>query len=254
MLELLESGRLEIRKTKKPNHAKLYIFRVDKSYYNLLQSFFITGSSNLTIRGLKGQDELNVLLRDYGVAEVQQYFDTSWNNAIKFDSEDKQKLIYIITEETHIKKITPFEAYLYILQTYLKTYQIKDLRGNVEEQMKKAGYTPYLYQIDVICQALSILEIRNGVIIADVVGLEKSIIASLIASQLKKRGIVISPPALIGPDDKSYGWKKYIEDFGLSAIGWEFYSLGILEEMLSFVNKASDIAVVIIYTHLLQFK
>ena len=47
------------------------------------------------------------------------------------------------------------------------------------------------YQIDAVTRAISILEQHNGVIIADVVGLGKSIIASAIAFNSKLRTIII---------------------------------------------------------------
>jgi len=74
---------------------------------------------------------------------------------------------------------------------------------------------------------LAIIERNNGVIIADVVGLEKTIIACAIARELKKRGIVICPPGIIGDNTKNSGWKKYAEEFRLSKEGWEVRLLGI---------------------------
>jgi superfamily II DNA or RNA helicase len=61
-----------------------------------------------------------------------------------------------------------------------------------------SGFEKYTYQLDAVNQALNIIETYNGVIIADVVGLGKSVIASLIANQLGKRGLILCPPGLIG--------------------------------------------------------
>ena len=44
---------------------------------------------------------------------------------------------------------------------------------------------------------------HNGCIIADVVGLGKSVIASMIARQMNKRGIIICPPGLMGMPKKT---------------------------------------------------
>jgi len=101
-----------------------------------------------------------------------------------------------------------------------------------------------IYQIDAIGQALNIIEKYNGVILADVVGLGKTVIACAIAKQLKKRGIVICPPGLIGDKNKTAGWKKYLEDFEL--YDWDARSLGDLESVLEYVNTHEDIEVVII--------
>src|SRR6266545_5822214 len=66
-LELLQNGRLQIKKTLEPNHAKLYLFKVKDEVKGLLpdDSKFITGSSNLTRAGIQGQNEFNVEISDY---------------------------------------------------------------------------------------------------------------------------------------------------------------------------------------------
>ena len=93
-------------------------------------------------------------------------------------------------------------------------------------------------------QALATIEKNNGVVIADVVGLGKTVVACAIAQELKKRGIVICPPGLMGNRNKNSGWKMYLEQFKL--YDWEVRSIGDLEETSKFVNKAKDIEVVII--------
>ena len=82
-LQLLKEGRLEVRKTREPNHAKLYLFKVDTPQQKLLGSpgKFITGSSNLTHAGLRGQHEFNVEIGDYGFEEAEAYFDKLWDTA-----------------------------------------------------------------------------------------------------------------------------------------------------------------------------
>lgn len=245
-IQLLKNNRIEIRKCKSPNHAKLYVFKIKDDHAKLINGFFITGSSNLTRAGLDGQNELNVSIKDYGWKEANDYFDQHWENAIKLNEYDINKIITTIREKTLIKSITPFEAYVYVLKTFLDSFEKKELSDNLKEKLHHAGYYPYSYQLDAIGQALSILENHNGVIIADVVGLGKSVIASAIAFEMRQRGIVIAPPGLIGTDDKSSGWKKYLEDFGLTAMGWEAYSIGKLEEVFEITRKIKDIQVVII--------
>jgi len=110
--------------------------------------------------------------------------------------------------------------------------------------LEENNYKPYQYQLDAVKQALAIIENNSGVIVADVVGLGKTVIACAIAKQLKKRGLVICPPGLVGDRNKNSGWKKYTEEFGL--YDWEVRSLGDLEKTSEFVKKAKDIEVVII--------
>jgi len=243
-VELIVKDKLLIRKTYRPNHSKLYLFKLEKE--QAVKELFITGSSNLTKAGLTTQNEFNVEISSYGFNDAQKYFDDLWDEAVKITEyeETKEKLIELIKKETLIKDITPFEAFCLVLKTYLESFEEKDISNTLIELLKKNGYTPYQYQLDAVKQALSIIERNNGVIIADVVGLGKSIIASAIARQIKKRGIVICPPGIMGDRGKNSGWKKYLEEFGLH--DWEVWSRGDLKNALKFVNKVKDIEVVIV--------
>ena len=58
-LNMMEDGRLAIRKTIDPNHAKLYIFEMNEKVKVIEPIRWITGSSNLTFPGLSSQNELN---------------------------------------------------------------------------------------------------------------------------------------------------------------------------------------------------
>jgi superfamily II DNA or RNA helicase/HKD family nuclease len=246
-IECIRNGKLIIRKTYQPNHAKLYIFKLEEEQVGR-DALFITGSSNLTSSGLTLQDEFNVEISDYGFEDAEAYFDNLWGNAVQIteDNEVRKRLVEVLEKETLIKEITPFEAYAYVLRTYLDTFEGKSLSQRVKDILSENGYKIYNYQLDAVSQALSIIEQNNGVIIADVVGLGKTIIACAVAFELRKRGIVIAPPGLIGDKGKKSGWRKYLEDFHLTSLGWEAYSLGDLETVLDLVSKAKDIDVVII--------
>ncbi|MGF1671315.1 MAG: helicase-related protein, partial [Balneolaceae bacterium] len=102
------------------------------------------------------------------------------------------------------------------------------------------------YQTDAVKQALTIIDQYQGAIIADVVGLGKSVIASLVAKSIGKRGMIICPPGLMGdPNSKSSGWHKYTQDFKL--YDWEVRSAGNLEAAADYVSDwGEDIDVVII--------
>ena len=246
-IDLIREGRLIIRKTHKPNHAKLYIFKLNEMQI-ARRELFITGSSNLTYYGLSYQDEFNVEISDFGFQEAEKYFDNLWERAIKITEDDviKKELISLVEEKTLLRKITPFEAYVYVLKSYIDSYQGKDLSLALEELLEKKGYRKYKYQLDAVKQAISIIDRNNGVIIADVVGLGKTIIACAVAYELKKRGIVIAPPGLIGDDAATEGWNKYLEDFHLASLGWKAFSSGDLEKAANYVSRAKDIEVVIV--------
>jgi superfamily II DNA or RNA helicase len=241
-IKLLEEEKLVIRKTREPNHAKLYLFKLKDN--EILPNLFITGSSNFTKAGLTSQNEFNVEIKDFGFKEAEEYFDGHWNSAVELSKEDITKLVNIIRNETQLRKISPFTAYIYLIKTYLEMHQGKDLTERLKELMEKTGYKPYSYQLTAVSQSVSNCEAHSGTILADVVGLGKTIIACLTAKELGKRGIVICPPHLIGDDAKLSGWKKYLEDFKL--YDWEIFSAGKLDDALNFVKKREDIEVVIV--------
>ncbi|MDW7973050.1 MAG: hypothetical protein RMI01_07600 [Thermodesulfovibrio sp.] len=110
--------------------------------------------------------------------------------------------------------------------------------------MEEKGYKPYTYQIEAVLQALANCKAHGGTLIADVVGLGKTIIACMTAKALGKRGMVICPPHLMGDEDRKSGWRKYLEDFKLW--DWETQSVGKLEEALEFVRDNEDIEVIIV--------
>src|SRR5699024_9051990 len=99
----------------------------------------------------------------------------------------------------------------------------------VEKLLEKNGFQKFSYQIQAVNQALGIIEENNGVIIADVVGLGKSVIASLIARNLDTKGIIICPPGLKGNALDRTGWEGYVENFDLK--GWRVYSRGKIEDL-----------------------
>jgi len=240
-VRLLEKKIIVIRKTKEPNHSKLYLFETNETSAPHL---FITGSSNLTRAGLVSQNEFNVEIKDYGFKEAEKYFDDLWKNAISLSEDDVKKLIYTIRNETALREVDPFSAYVYLLKTYIDTHKTKDIGKDLIDLMKKKGYKPYSYQMEAVSQAIANCESHGGTILADVVGLGKTVVACMVANALGKRGIVIAPPHLIGTDDKSTGWKKYLEDFELYS--WETFSIGKLDKALEFVREHDNIEAVIV--------
>ena len=246
-LEMLESERLIIRKTEDPNHAKLYLFRLNEAQAHLqgMPGQFVTGSSNLTRAGLSGQEEFNVEIKDYGFDDAERYFDELWEKAILITELDDRKkfLLDFIKYRSQAATVTPFEAYALILKTYLDLQQQKRIKPEVERILESIGFKKFSYQLDAVNQALSIIEEYKGVIIADVVGLGKSVIASLIAKNIGKRGMVICPPGLIGDKELNTGWRGYINDFKM--YDWEVESRGRLEDIAETI-QGRDIEVVIV--------
>jgi superfamily II DNA or RNA helicase/HKD family nuclease len=239
-LQLLKEGRLEVRKTREPNHAKLYLFKVDAPQQKLLGSpgKFITGSSNLTHAGLRGQHEFNVEIGDYGFEEAEAYFDELWKTALPLLPPHIPHLEEIVERGSLAALPSPFEVYALLLRRYLDLLEESPRELTVEDAIKRAGFTPYRYQIDAVKAILRILEAHGGAILADVVGLGKTLVASLVAREVGGRGLVIAPPHLVEEP-----WGRYLELFGLYP--WRAYSTGKLDEALAFAQRA-DIELVIV--------
>ena len=238
-IKLLEKDRLIIKKTLNPNHAKVYIFELDEHYNDLFNTKgqFITGSSNLTKAGLHRQEEFNVEIRDYGFDTAENYFNELWETAIPITEAENGKKVIVdfLKNKTQSSFITPYEAYAYILKTYIDLQENKKINSFLDRILENNGFEKYTYQLDAVNQALNIIETYNGVIIADVVGLGKSVIASLIANQLGKRGLILCPPGLIGDKKESSGWWEYWNKFQL--YDWDIESSGDMEAIAESIRK-----------------
>ncbi len=255
-IDLVKSGQIEIKKTRESNHAKLYHFTLNKNLAKVFnrQYCWITGSSNMTRPGLLEQNELNVQLLDFGGDESKEFFDKLWETAVPLtdDPETKTRILELVGgNESLLADVTPFEAYALVLKSYLehrslinKTDSILRIFGEPKDEDDQIKYRPFSFQIDAVNQALSILREYNGVIIADVVGLGKSVVGSVLGRVNGKRGIVIAPPGLVGDYNTGTGWWGYLQDFGLN--DWVAVSRGKLDEALELVNRQRDFELVVV--------
>lgn len=246
-VKLIEENKLKIKKTQEPNHAKLYIFKIKEQLKGIADCKFITGSSNLTRAGISEQNEFNVEIGDYGIVEAEKYFDELWGSAIEIteDIQRKRDLLDLIRNRSQAANVTPFEAYVKVLKTYIDLQKQREIKPHVSRLLEEKGYKSYSYQSDAVTQALTIIDNYNGVIIADVVGLGKSVIASMIAKNMGKRGMILCPPGLIGDETIPSGWNKYIHDFQL--YDWQIRSSGDLEGAYRYVQQyGEDVEVIII--------
>jgi len=204
-LKKINDGTLEIKKTVHPNHSKLYLFEHKEEYsqMGLQPGTMITGSSNLTLSGLKGQHEINVILYDEYKAG-KKIFEELWSTAIDIVTKDN---ILDFTEEVieniwYEKLYKPYLFYVRVLAEYFSIETKQEI--SFPAQITKGKFFNLKYQLDAIKKALMIIDEHNGVLISDVVGLGKSIIASAIAYNLCKKVIIIAPPHLHDQWDKEY--------------------------------------------------
>jgi len=225
-LKKIKDGSLEIRKTLEPNHAKLYIFE-NKEEHTQGGSFpgtLIMGSSNLSGSGLRDRFEINVLSRDKAsYLEVFEMFKKIWSDSITIvDKNNLQEFLYSVVEKVWIDKIpSPFLLYVRVLEEFFLEHKGEFLK--LPSQITRGKYVNLKYQQDAVERALDIIQKHNGVIIADVVGLGKSIIASCIAHNLNKKAIIIAPPHLVKQ------WEDYHYEFEFHA---RIYSSGRIEQAI----------------------
>jgi len=245
-VDLIREGRLVLRKTREPNHAKLYLFDIAEPYSKVKPGVWISGSSNLTQPGLETNGELNLDLSDFGFKEAGAYFEELWRDAVPLtENEDvRQRILALIERESIVAPLTPFEAYLLVLKNYVEHRMIADHGARIDRILADAGYTRYTYQVDAVNQAVGTLEAYNGVIVADVVGLGKTVIACLIARLRGRRGIVIAPPGLVGDKGATTGWRAYLRQFKLH--DWEVRSCGSLKEVRAYVERDGTFRSVIV--------
>lgn len=246
-LEKINNGSLEIKKTTYPNHAKMYLFehKEGHSHNGVTPGTVITGSSNLSVSGLKRQREINVILRDrYEYDEGKRVFDELWDDATEIVTKDSiPDFTKEVIDKIWLNKLyAPYLFYIRVLHEYFSIESAQDIA--LPYQITKGKYFNLQYQLDAIKKALLILEEHNGVLISDVVGLGKSIIASAIAYNLKKKVIIIAPPHLCDQWDKEYRTL-----FNLNAVVFSSGSIHKALDQLQNVWHNEEILVIVDEAH-----
>ena len=232
--EKIKNGTLEIRKTKEPCHAKMYIFsyREEFSEEGETPGTVITGSSNLTYKGLRGQNEINVRFQHKTeFSDAQSIFNALWENAIVVADKDHINDFEdgVIKHIWYEKLPSPYLLYLRVLYEYFNIDTSKRIRTPHDINKK---FFNLKYQEDAIRMAISTIERHNGVIISDVVGLGKSIIGSTIANNLNLRTIIISPPHL------KQQWEDYVDEFKINTA--RVFSRGIISKALEHYRTRTE--------------
>ena len=191
-----------------PLHAKLYLLhRPDQ--VNPKVGF--VGSSNLTFAGLAMQGELNVDVMDHDACQkLSVWFDERWDDHWCIDISDD--LARIIEDSWASEKLVePYHVYLKI--AYHLSQEAR--HGQSEFRIPKVfGNKLFDFQISAVKVAAHHLNRRGGVIIGDVVGLGKSIMASALLKIIEDtdgRSLIICPKNLVDM------WEDYVETYNLSA-------------------------------------
>src|SRR5574344_1315267 len=221
-------GSLEIRKTLEPCHSKMYLFAYNDQMNEdgELPGVVITGSSNLSYQGLTGRLELNARFNDKAdYEEGQELFEELWVDSVLIANKDNvdEWNNKVMARIWYDQIYSPYLMYIRVLHEYFSIPINENLLTPYD--ITDGKYSNLKYQTDAVQMALNALENHNGAIVADVVGLGKSIIASTVARNLRLRAIVICPPHLCRQ------WEGYRDEFGFTA---SVFSAGKIEEALKY--------------------
>lgn len=155
------------------------------------------GSSNFTYKGLSGQGELNSSEREKskfidGVNKFDELWSSSYSVEVAGPS-TKDAFIKEVKERSFAFRIPkPFEIYMRVMAE-LFTVEV-DEGILTPSKITNRSYWDLEYQLDGIRLGLDRIKKYSGVILADVAGLGKSIIASAIARNLDMNTVIICPP------------------------------------------------------------
>ena len=234
MLQDLADGKLELRAhPSKKIHAKIYIL-YPENYNQHAFGAAITGSSNLSGNGLGISNELqyefNVKLTQYDdVAFARNEFEQLWNESqgVAIDAEDYKATL----DKTYLKgDVTPYELYIKMLMEYFSDRVLATDQNNPFDMPQ--GYTKYDYQTDAVIEGYQKLIRYDGFFLADVVGLGKTVIATMIAKKfLIENGVENTKILVVYPPAVEQNWKSTFKDFGIDKYA-RFVTNGSLHKVL----------------------
>ena len=234
MVQDLIDGKLELRAhPSKKIHAKIYVLYPD-DFNQYTQGMAITGSSNLSGNGLgiteERQYEFNVKMTQHeDVQFAKDEFEQLWEEAkgCEITADDLKTSI----DRTYLKgDASPYDLYIKMLMEYFSDRILET--DNDDPFDMPDGYTKYDYQMDAVIEGYQKLIRYDGFFLADVVGLGKTVIATMIAKKfLIENGrdhtkiLVVYPPAV------EQNWKTTFKDFGIDKYA-NFISNGSLSKVL----------------------
>ena len=232
LLQYCGNGKMQIRIYKKNAndeveflHSKCYIFSCPTFSYGII------GSSNFTQKGLLGNAELNYLETDPTRIAARPthgsnskghicWFEEKWEYSEDWTQEFleqviKKSPIYIDIQKNAVQEFTPYEQYIKLLQIQFGDVVDASLGQQIEAYLPSKIHK-LKYQIEAVKRCLGIMREHGGFMLADVVGLGKTIIGTLIIKRFlsvpdddgrEHKVLVITPPAI------QSGWKKAITMF-----------------------------------------
>lgn len=190
-------------------HAKLYLLhRPDR--INPVIGYL--GSSNLTQSGLSYGGELNVDVLDHDATEkLRRWFEDRWKDRWCFDISNE--LVQIIEESWAREELTP-PFHVYVKMAY---HLSQEARAGLAEFSIPPDFNNRLFKFQTAAVKIAAhhLNKRGGVLIGDVVGLGKTLMATTLARIFEDdygfETLIICPKNLVPL------WEDYREQYRLRA-------------------------------------
>lgn len=196
LVSWLERDDVQVRRLEKGFlHGKAYLL-------STVGDSVLAGSSNFTRAGLSVNRELNLGAHAPGVVgQVREWFDEQWDSAEPYD-----------LAELYRARRVPHDPHLVFMRMLLALYG-DEIAENPEIDNELGLLN---HQLDGVFRARRILAKRNGVIVADEVGLGKTHIAGELireaAIERRQKVVVVAPAAL-----RDATWVPFLKKYNLPA-------------------------------------
>jgi len=192
-----------------PLHAKLYLLcRTDP----ISPTVGYLGSSNLTMAGLSGQGELNVDVLDSDACKkLERWFDDRWEDGYCLDISDE---LADVIDTSWARETTVLPYHMYLKMAY---HLCQEARTGLAEFAIPRDLKNRLFEFQAAAVKIAAHHVnkRNGVLLGDVVGLGKTLMATTLARIFEEdyglSTLIICPPKLISM------WQSYVDQYGLRA-------------------------------------
>lgn len=192
-----------------PLHAKLYLlFRNDP--VNPIVGYL--GSSNLTLAGLARQGELNVDVLDHDASsKLARWFEDRWN---EYGCVDITAELLQVIEQSWAREELLSPYYLYIKIAY---HLAQEARAGLSEYgiPPEFGRQLFEFQSAAVKIAAHHLKKRGGVLIGDVVGLGKTLMATALAKIFQDE--YFTDTLILCPKNLVKMWENYAAQYRLLA-------------------------------------
>lgn len=204
-----------------PLHAKLYLVRRPDIVAPLIAYL---GSSNLTLAGLSEQGELNIdVLEQDAARKLHKWFEDRWNDSACLDVSDELAEL-IETSWAREELIAPYLVYLKMAYHLSEDARIGEQQFKLPKDLQGVLLD---FQTAAVQLAARLLYKHGGVLLGDVVGLGKTLMATAVAKIFQEddgsNALIVCPPKL------KELWQAHVDNFKLAA---RVLSLGsVIEEL-----------------------